>query len=175
MRGIPSKVWSSGTKVMVQLGKMNMPLGEPQCKELFGREPYTEEEARRFAFRLNLCKRQEVEFPNIRTKNDVLSRKEELERRKRRRNGIVQVELNNVVMEEGKSYPSERDVQIFANETHMIVKGFEWDDKFEKLTIKLSAKRLKDIDGQKELCKKVAELKAKFGIKDAQKVTYSDD
>lgn len=107
MRGIPKNVWSDDDRIMVDMGQLRMPLPKKECMRLFKREPKNELEARKFALMLKKG-RKEVIFDNITTKNDrkKSKRSERLERKKMRESGLVKVELNNVLMIDGKEPPS---------------------------------------------------------------------
>lgn len=101
LRGIPSTVDARGKSIFVKIGNLNMPLDERQCINLFGKEPCDELEAKKFALRLRVSKR-EVEFPNIKTKDDKPSRKELLEKRDRKRRKVMKLEVKGLKVELGE-------------------------------------------------------------------------
>lgn len=165
MKGVPTLVEANGESIIVKLGNMRMPLGETQCKELFGRKPKDATEARMWAFRLRKS-RKEVEFPNMRTNDD--------KKRKTKVDG-VNTDYKNIQPAEGKGLPTYDELLKAANDNDVAVKSYKWDDKHAKLDIQLHVPRHKvDPKGQAEAQKKLAKVLEAAGIAEYDEVSNSD-
>ena len=145
MRGIPKDAWADEDRIMVDMGQLWMPLPKKECVRLFRREPKNELEARNFALQLKKRK-MEVRFDNITTKSDKRkkTREERLERRKMRERELVKVEMNNVLMCDGKENPSMKECIEAA------------------------------IANDSALVERITAIMEKLGIDDSTKVTFSD-
>jgi hypothetical protein len=119
-----------------------------------------------------------VRFDNIITKSDKKKskREERLERKKLKERGIVKVELNNVLMTDGREYPTTKECleAAIANDSALVER--EITDKDElNLKFNVLGKRTKvDRDGQKAALGKVLAIMESLGIDESTKVTFSD-
>ncbi len=191
MRGVPSKIEAKGDRIMVKLGSINMPLGNEQYRMLGLKKPRTDGEAVALAFKLNSMLNRvwqeqhgrrittrrgfEIEFPNIRTPQDKKDKKE------KKRSLEMNVEYSNIEMKapekdgETVKEPTQRQVEDACNTNGVVLKGYEWDDKREKLTIKFFVPRTRmEVVGQKETMAKINVILDKLNIVGAQKVTWSE-
>lgn len=177
MRGVPKNIWSDDERVMVDMGQLRMPLPKNECIRLFKREPKNEFEARKFALQLKKSRR-EVIFENITTKNERKrsQRKERLERKKLRESELVKVEMNNVLMTDGREYPTTKECLEAAISNDSALVEREITDKDElNLKFNVLGKRTKvDKDGQKAALGKVLAIMESLGIDESTKVTFSD-
>ena len=150
MRGIPKNVWSEDDRILVDMGQLRMPLPKTECVRLFKREPKNELEARRYALQLKKSRRV-VRFDNITTKTErkMGRRKERLERKKSKEREQVKVELNNVMMLDGREYPAMKECIEAAIENDSALVEREITEKDElNLKFNVLGKRSKvDRDG----------------------------
>jgi len=177
MRGIPKDVWADEDRIMVHMGQMRMPLSKKECKRLFKREPRNELEARKFALRMKKG-RMEVHFDNIQTKNDKKreTRKERLNRKSMRERGLLKIEMNCVLMKDGKDYPSMKECieAAIANDSALVEREVTEKDELN-LKFNVLGKRSKvDRDDQKSALGKITAMMEALSIDDSTKVTFSD-